>query len=387
MLGAFVLTPKSVPRRAVIRQSVDPWKAGKAKFRRYNPAPLTASAPHNMLFENVYLDSLATFLPERRVTSLELEERLAPVYERLRLHPGRIELMSGIRERRFFEPGTRPSLIATQAAHKALETSDIERDSIGCLIHSSVCRDFMEPATATVVHAALELPPTCLAFDLSNACLGFANAICVVASMIDRGEIESGLVVSGEDGGPLVNATIESLLAKENVSKKELKLAYASLTIGSGGAAALLTSKKRDTRIVGGISRAATQHNELCQGDHQGGSGPLMETDSEALLLAGNALAKDTWKEFLRELDWEADSIERFVTHQVGAAHRRLLFETLGLDLERDFPTYAERGNIGTVSLPLTLAEAREAGFAKPGQRTALLGIGSGLQCTMLGLG
>lgn len=343
-----------------------------------------------MRFENVYIDSIGTFLPERRVTSLEIEERLAPVYERLRLHAGRLELMSGISERRFFEAGTRPSWIATQAARVALEASDIDRDSIGCLIHSSVCRDFMEPATATVTHAALELPPTCIAFDLSNACLGFANAICVVASMIDRGEMEAGLVVSGEDGGPLVNATIETLLAKESVTKKELKLAYASLTIGSGGAAMLLTNGKngkRDTRLVGGLSRAATQYNELCRGDHTGGaSGPLMETDSEALLQAGNALARETWTEFLRELEWDADSIERFVTHQVGAAHRKLLFETLELDLARDFPTYAKLSNIGSVSLPLTLAHSLEAGFAKPGQRTAMLGIGSGLQCAMLGL-
>ena len=47
-----------------------------------------------------------------------------------------------------------------------------------------------------------------------------------------------------------------------------------------------------------------------------------MDTDSEALLQAGNALAARTWQAFLSELDWERDSVERFVTHQVGAAHR-----------------------------------------------------------------
>ena len=343
-----------------------------------------------MRFQDVYLDSIATHLPERRVTSLEIEEELSPVYESLRFHPGRIELMSGLRERRFYAPGTRPSWIAAQAGRQALEASSVERDQIGCLIHASVCRDFMEPATASVVHAALELPQTCSAFDLSNACLGFANAICVVAAMIDRGEIKAALVVSGEDGGPLVKATIQSLLSAERVTKNDLKLAYASLTIGSGGAAAVLSNAelgKMDTRVVGGVTRAATQHNELCRGDRaHGAAGPLMQTDSEALLVAGNQLAGETWCEFLRELKWEAESIERFVTHQVGVAHRRLLFETIGQNPERDFPTFAELGNIGSVSLPLTLAKAREAGFVRAGQRTALLGIGSGLQCTMLGL-
>lgn len=343
-----------------------------------------------MRFHGVHLESLGIHLPEERTTSLEIEERLAPVYESLRLHSGRIELMSGIRERRFYPAGTRPSWIAAQAGHVALEKSGIDRERIGLLVHAAVCRDFMEPATASVVHAALELAPTCSAFDLSNACLGFANAMTVVASRIQSGEIEAGLVVSGEDGGPLVDATIESLLNAESVSKNELKLAYASLTIGSGGAACVLANAELagdKPRLVGGATRAATQHHDLCQGDREpGAEGPLMHTDSEALLLAGNRLAAETWLAFQRELDWSKDSIERFVTHQVGAAHRRLLFETLDLDLDKDYPTYAELGNIGSVSLPLTLAKSWEAGAARPGQRTALLGIGSGLQCTMLGL-
>ena len=69
-----------------------------------------------MRYQNVHLESFGLCIPERVVPSLALEERLAPVYERLRIHPGRIELFSGIRERRHFEPGTRPSQIATQAA-------------------------------------------------------------------------------------------------------------------------------------------------------------------------------------------------------------------------------------------------------------------------------
>jgi len=72
------------------------------------------------------------------------------------------------------------------------------------------------------------------------------------------------------------------------------------------------------------------------------------------------------------------------VTHQVGSVHRRLLFETLGLDVARDCPTFPTLGNVGSVSLPATLSLAREAGFVKLGDRTALLGIGSGLQCLML---
>jgi 3-oxoacyl-[acyl-carrier-protein] synthase III len=343
-----------------------------------------------MHYDHVHLEAFGHALPEEATTSDELEERLAPVYERLGLSIGRLELMSGIRERRFWPEGTRPSEVAARAGERALSKSGLDRERLGLLINSSVCRDFMEPATASVVHGALKLPSSCAAFDLSNACLGFVNAMTVVARAIEAGEIEAGMVVAGEDGGPLVRETIRSLLADSSVGRREIKTAYASLTIASGAAACVLTRddiSSVERRLVGGHSLAATEHVGLCQGDRAAGKeGPLMETDSESLLHAGNALAARTWQEFLGELGWSASNVDSVITHQVGAAHRRLLLETLDIKPERDFPTVQHLGNIGSVSLPLTYDLAEEAGHVQAGQRVALLGIGSGLHCCMLGL-
>lgn len=342
-----------------------------------------------MRFENVHIEALGVALPDEAVTSDALEERLAPLYDRIGASIGRLELMSGIRERRFFPPGTRPSTISAAAAEDALARSGVPRERIGCVVHAAVCRDFMEPATASVVHARLGLPPTCEAFDLSNACLGFANAMALVAGRLERGELDAALVVSGEDGGPLVEETLRALLA-EGTTRRDLKRAYASLTIGSGGAAAVLARTGVATtphRLVGALTRAATEHHELCSGDRANdGAGPLMETDSEALLHAGNALAAEVWPAFLDELSWTADSVERFVTHQVGVQHKRLLFETLGLDHARDYTTVETLGNVGSVSLPATLFLAVKSGFIGEGHRVAMQGIGSGLHCSMLGV-
>ncbi len=69
-----------------------------------------------------------------------------------------------------------------------------------------------------------------------------------------------------------------------------------------------------------------------------------------------------------------------------GAAHRRQLYAALGLDVARDYSTFPTWGNVGSVSLPATLAAAAGAGAVRPGDRVALLGIGSGLNCQMLAL-
>jgi len=341
-----------------------------------------------MRFHEVEIAAFAHALPDEVVTSEELETRLAPLYDRFRLRVGRLELMSGIRERRFWPAGTRPSEAAAAAGRIALERSGVPRDSIGCLVHASVSRDFLEPATATVVHHALGLADACTVFDLSNACLGVANAMVIVAGMIERGEIEAGMVVAGEDARPLVERTIEELLARAGTTREDLKRAFASLTIGSGAAAVVLRrSVAGRGRLLGGAVLAATRHNDLCQGDRADGSdGLLMSTDSEAMLQAGNALAARTFQLLCAELEGSRASIDRVVTHQVGVAHRRLLFETLELDPALDFPTVETLGNVGSVSLPLCFSMALEAGHVRRGHTVAMLGIGSGLNCLMLGV-
>lgn len=339
-----------------------------------------------MLFQKVALNAFAYELPPRLVSSAELEERLAPVYSRLKLPQGRLELMSGIRERRFWEPGTRPSQGAAQAGAKALAAADVAPHDIDCLINTSVCRDMIEPATASFVHRQLGIKEQCLIFDLSNACLGFLNGMLLLASMIELGQVRHGLLVAGETAEDLVDSTIATLLADSELTRKGIKSSFASLTIGSG-AVALVMSRAEGTahRLLGGSYLANTGHSHLCQGDGSI-SGTMMNTDSEELLKRGVETAARVWPNFLAELDWQPESITRYFCHQVGSAHARLLMESLRLDPARNFETLAQLGNVGSVSAPITMAMALEQGQLVAGQRAAILGIGSGINCLMLGV-
>ena len=76
-----------------------------------------------MRFQNVCIESIAAALPEEVWTSTDIEERLRPLYERLRLPFGRLELMSGIRERRVWPPGTRASDASAAAGRAVLARS------------------------------------------------------------------------------------------------------------------------------------------------------------------------------------------------------------------------------------------------------------------------
>ena len=344
-----------------------------------------------MLFENVCIEGLGYHLPENRITSSELETRLAPLYERLKLPLGRLQLMSGIEERRFWDERVFPSEVAAIAGKKAIESSDIESKDIGCLISASVCRDFLEPSTASIVHNRLELPEESFVFDVSNACLGVLNGMCIVANMIDQGTIKAGLIVSGENGGPLVKNTVKNLLSRSDITRNNIKSSFASFTIGSAAVGVLLTHKdisQKKHRLLGGVSIAETKFNHLCRGNVDAGAqaAPLTETDSEKLMLEGCRLAGRTWNRTREVLGWENENVNRVFCHQVGKGHRKLMYENVGLDIEKDFSTLEFLGNTGSASLPVTLAMGVEKGILAKGDKAALLGIGSGLNCLMMGV-
>jgi 3-oxoacyl-[acyl-carrier-protein] synthase III len=341
-----------------------------------------------MKFKNVVIESFAYSISEQLMTSNMIEEQLAPLYQKLKLQEGRLELMTGIQSRRVWASGTKPSDLSTQAAEKLFLKSSIKKDEIDLLIHASVCRDFLEPATASVVHANLGLPRKTMIFDLSNACLGVINAVVVAGNMIDNGQIKTALIVSGENGGPLLENTIRELLNNPTIDRKSIKKYIANLTIGSAATAILLTHQDlapEGHAILGGAVETDSSANHLCRGDGNTHS-LVMETDSEELLKYGVILAKSTWQALLTELSWDNTTPDLVLTHQVGTAHEKLSLESLELTHIKTYRTYPFLGNTGSSALPITLMMAHEDGQIKKGEKIAMLGIGSGLSSIMLGV-
>ena len=101
------------------------------------------------------------------------------------------------------------------------------------------------------------------------------------------------------------------------------------------------------------------------------------------LLVEGVKLAASTLSEAKRTLGWELDRLDELVLHQVSRVHTEKLTRALELDPAKIHVIYEEYGNVGPAAVPMTLARAAEAGRLHPGDRVALMGIGSGLNCSM----
>lgn len=344
-----------------------------------------------MRFEEVVLAGIGVTIPAESWSSDELEGRLHPLYSRLRLPEGRLSLMSGIEERRVWPVGTMPSGPSVTSGLAAIEAAGIDPGSIGALIHASVCRDFLEPATASKVHCDMGLRKDCWVYDVSNACLGVLNGAVQIAGMIGAGMIQAGVVVGTENSRPLLEATIASLNADESLTRQSVKPAFASLTIGSGSCAWLVCHRDLcpdGTPIQYAIAEANTAFNDLCRSNQDSAGAdmrPLMDTDSERLMAEGIATGVSGLDRLMVQSGWERGSIEATVCHQVGTRHRAAMIEAMGLNLATDSVSFPVLGNTGSVALPLTVASAIERGELSSGKRTALLGIGSGINSVMIG--
>ena len=344
-----------------------------------------------MLYSNVYIEAFGYELPPNVVTSDDLEKRLQPVYEALHFKKGQLEAITGIRERRFWDPDFNMHTGAIKAARKALDVSSLTRDDIGMLIYGGVCRDNLEPATACAVADGLDLGPASQIYDVSNACLGILNGMVQTANAIELGQIRAGLIVSCESSRQIIDITIDRLLNTRDM--EFFKKTISTLTGGSGAVAVLMADRSLSEaghRVLGGVARSAAEHHRLCVWGPDTGipaSGlHLMETDSVAVLKNGVPLGIETFNTFRQEIDWSDNQPDKIIRHQVGATHQRNILDALGIPPSKDFTTFKYLGNIGTVSLPITAAIADEREFLLPGDLVGFLGIGSGLNCLMLGI-
>lgn len=309
------------------------------------------------------------------VPSSDFDGRLAHTYERLGMRLGTLEDVAGIKQRRWWPEGVTFQEVAAQAGEAAIVKAGIDRSRIGLVIDTSVCRDRLEPSAAVTVHHLLGLAPSCLNFDLANACLGFMNGIQLAGTMIDAGVVTYALIVDGEGSREVQENTLERLAGPET-SMEELYAEFATLTLGSGATAMVLgpaDAHPDGHRVTKGVARAATEHHELCVGSLE-----QMRTDTSKLLDAGLELAELVWTQVdptWREMDW-------YIIHQVSEVHTNELCKRLGIDMELAPLTFPEFGNMGPASVPYTLAVTQPE--ITRGERVLLLGIGSGINTSAL---
>ncbi|WP_258933065.1 hypothetical protein [Nesterenkonia pannonica] len=174
------------------------------------------------------------------VSSKDLDARLADARKRLKLPAGLLQRVAGVRARRNWRSDDEVRTGTVEAARRALKAAGISGEDVSVMINTSVTREHLEPSVAVGVHHELGLPSSAMNFDITNACLGFVNAMTLGSSLIDAGQARYVLIVNGEDARRVQDATIERINTLEHVARDDFMKEFASLTLGCGAAAAVI---------------------------------------------------------------------------------------------------------------------------------------------------
>ncbi|UYP47097.1 hypothetical protein NEF87_003382 [Candidatus Lokiarchaeum ossiferum] len=323
------------------------------------------------------------------ITSDWIEEQIEDTLGRLDIPRGSLENITGIKERRFWEHGIKYYETTTKAAIKVIEKAGIDSQDIECIINTSICRDYIEPSQASLVHGNLNLSPHCFNFDISNACLGFVNGMELIKTMINAGKIKKyGLLVSSEGSIKALENTLR-MLKSTNCKMDDYKSNFATLTLGSGAVAMLIANEDiaESQHVINdavNVANTAEDHNKLCLAslDHS-----QMYANTHGMMVEGIKLAVKTWAKANQTWpNWNDQYIDRYIPHQTSNRQIEALCNACKLNHDKFHIILEKYGNMASAALPMALIDAAETKTLNAGDQIALMGMGSGLNGTIMSL-
>jgi len=324
------------------------------------------------------LESVGRRLPERHVTTAEVMGST-----RHRTHVD-LERLTGIHERRWAAGSEDSATLAVDAARDCLAHSEHEPEELDVVVVTSISKfrhglvQQLEPPLSHHVREAIGARRAQV-FDLSNACAGMLTGTFVLNDWIRRGQIRTGMVVSGEDISPLARNAARHI---RHILSKEL----ASLTLGDAGAAAIVD---RAPDGVEGITAAGfttlAEHSRLCLAYLTDGEpGARMFTDSRGIHQMAIEDLPPLLREALDACGLPLHAIDWVVPHQTSARAIRKgmaeVVEALGDEPRHPAVVTVDRyGNTASTTHVVALVEMLEDGRLRAGDRVALVALASGL--------
>lgn len=319
--------------------------------------------------------AFASVLPARTISSLEVEALIRASSPGVRLMPGSIELMTGIRGRRHVEGHVDTSDLAAEACRRLLDRTGIAREEIDLLIFASAGQDLIEPATAHITQSKLGTTATVL--DVKNACNSFLNGMQVAEALILTGQYRRVLVVTGE---------VLSIGIKWSVADKaDLRLSFPGYTLGDAGAAALIEPSTDRSGIFYRKFISASDH--WAAGTFPGGGTMHPRGDEHTYFQGDGAALKEAFlsvgPQFLAQALCETglcfDDFARIFIHQVSMPFLEILFRVTGIPREKVEITLPEYGNMASASLPVAFDLCERRGAVRRGDRVLFIGLAGGI--------
>lgn len=308
-------------------------------------------------------------VPPRVVSNADLEARMDT-------SDAWIRQRSGIETRRHVDPGTGPSELAVEAAHKALEMAGLGVDDIDLLLVATLSPEHFFPGTSAFVQTKLGMQNT-PAMDVRCQCTGFLYALATGQAFVGSGMYKRVLVIGTE-----VHSTGLDFSDRGRDT---------AVLFGDGAGALILEASDDDRGYI-----ASTLHTE---GEHaerlwiEAPSCRVSPIIDEGMLAEGkqyprmdgrfvfkNAVRRmpEVIHETLAKAEMQPEDVDFYLFHQANLRINEFVAKSLKLPAEKSRNNIQKYGNCSAASIPMLLDECVRDGTIKQGDMICMTGFGSG---------
>ncbi|HVR70520.1 MAG TPA: beta-ketoacyl-ACP synthase III [Vicinamibacteria bacterium] len=311
------------------------------------------------------ITSLGLYVPDRVVTNAELEKRVKTSDEWIRTR-------TGICERRYAEPGTPTSALATRAVRDCLERRGIGADELDLIVVATVTPDMLFPATACIIQDQIKATRA-WGFDISAACSGFVYALATGAQFVQAGTHRKVMVVGADVMTSILDWTDRTTC----------------VLFGDGAGAVLLEPSPDDTGILdfanevegsGGCYLYMPGGGSLHPPTHETVDKKMHYIRQEGPHVFKYAVRKfaDSIAAILEKNRVPYADLDLLVPHQANVRIIDAARDRLGLPDAKVVKNIARYGNTTAATIPLALGTALDEGRLAPGDLILMAAVGAG---------
>lgn len=280
-----------------------------------------------------------------------------------------ISSRTGIKKRHLAVEETTASM-SIEAARRAMENANVTAEEIDLIILGTVSGDFVTPACACEVQAAIGADRA-VAFDINAACSGFMFALNIANAYIQAGLYRTALILGAE--------TLSKIVDWEDRSTCVL--------FGDGAGAAVVRADENCGLLAFDQGSDGSKGDVLaCPG--RSNNNPLIKTDQKLsyVHMDGQEVYKfavttvpASLQKTIEAAGLTPADIDYFALHQANIRIIQSVSKRLHVSDDK-FPISLDHcGNISAASVPILLDEMNRNGLLKPGMKIALSGFGGGL--------
>jgi len=312
------------------------------------------------------ITGVAGYVPPKVVTNADLEKIVETSDEWIRTR-------TGIRERRYAEPGVASSDLGAEAARKLLAMKGVSPAEIDMIVVATVTPDMLFPATACLIQDKLGAK-NAWGFDLSAACAGFAYALTVGAQFVAAGSHKKVLVIGSDVMTSILDFTDRAtcvlfgdgagaVLVERATSDSEGILDFFHDIDGSGGC---------NLYMPGGGSLHPASQETVAKRMH------YVHQEGQSVFKYAVRRQAELACQMLERNGLTSRDLALVVPHQANLRIIRAMQERLGVDDSKVMVNIDKYGNTTAATIPLGLQDAVEQKRLRKGDLVLIVAVGAG---------